>query len=94
MGNRGEYGIENIRKNITIVVATKAGSWLMNHHTGQGAMHGYPRKVADITWSNQEMTAANKTLIMHTLGHWAFTLYVLSLTEVEGILPTEPAREG
>ncbi|APG78080.1 hypothetical protein [Wenzhou qinvirus-like virus 1] len=93
LAHRGDINVENIGKVVTAVVATKAGFWLMNHHTGQHQMQGYPRKVADMMWSAQELTAANKATLMHTIGHWASTLYILGKARIPGILPTDPVAE-
>lgn len=34
-------------------IVTKANYWLMNHHTGQGTIAGYIKKVLDVFYPNQ-----------------------------------------
>lgn len=40
--------VEAINKAITVAIATKANFWLMNHHTGQGQVAGYVKKVLEV----------------------------------------------
>ena len=75
--NRDFYTIDNVRTALTAIVATKAGFWLMNHHTGQGGFMGYPRKVADVLWSGETFPIGMQVKVMHTIGHWSSTLHVL-----------------
>lgn len=74
---------ENIQFALTLIVPTKANFWYMNHHTGQGEVQGYTRKVLvqrfGMNVSEEAVTAA------HTIGHWASTLVLLSLANVTGI---------
>lgn len=59
------------------ITVTKANVWLMNHHTGQGQVAGYVKKVLDVFYPNavtdQVVTAA------HNLGHFTNTLCILKL---------------
>lgn len=77
---------DDIKKAVTIAVATKANYWLMNHHTGQGAVAGYVKKVLDISYkdkvSDQLVSAA------HSLGHYASTLGILNMAGMRGLRPT------
>lgn len=36
---------DNLRRALTVIIATKANYWCMNHHTGQGGVQGYVAKV-------------------------------------------------
>jgi len=72
--------IEAINTAITVAIATKANFWLMNHHTGQGQVAGYVKKVLEVFYPNavtdQVVSAA------HNLGHFCSTLNILSLAEI------------
>lgn len=74
---------DDMLKAITVAVATKANFWLMNHHTGQGGCVGYVKKVLDVFFyqqvNDQVISAA------HNLGHFASTLKVLSLADIENL---------
>ena len=94
LSNRNFITVENVRTALTAIVATKAGFWLMNHHTGQGGFMGYPRKVAEVLWGRQDFPVEMQVRVMHTIGHWASTLHILTKAGVSGIMPTEPAVEG
>lgn len=66
--------VEAINKAITVAIATKANFWLMNHHTGQGQVAGYVKKVLEVFYPNavtdQVVSAA------HNLGHFCSTLKI------------------
>lgn len=78
---------DDMLKAITVAVATKANFWLMNHHTGQGQVAGYVKKVLDVFYpqavNDQVVSAA------HNLGHFASTLKVLSLADIRGLRAAE-----
>lgn len=57
----------------------------MNHHTGQGPLSGYARKVALVqhpAW--RENNNAVVTAI-HTVGHWASTIAIFNIAQVPGV---------
>lgn len=80
----------NIRKALTIIVATKANWWQMNHHVGQGEVAGYVKKVLGIYFPGVIPSAAVE--MAHTVGHWCSTLAILGLAGVEGIRNTTPLQ--
>ncbi|XP_077264311.1 uncharacterized protein LOC143898601 [Temnothorax americanus] len=86
--------VEEMKKGVTIAVATKANYWLMNHHTGQGAVAGYVKKVLEVFYrdrvSEQVVSAA------HSLGHFASTLKVLNTAGIKQIRRATPViqQEG
>lgn len=94
--DRAMFTTANVQKILTAVVATKAGLWQMNHHTGQGRMAGYPKKVAGLIWQDGDDVLPEdlRATVMHTLGHWASTRYVLGKAGIEGILPTDKVNPG
>lgn len=72
-----------LKRAVTVVIATKANFWLQNHHTGQGAVTGYVKKVLDLFYPG----AMTDQLInvAHSLGHFASTLRVLHMAEIPNI---------
>lgn len=74
---------DDMIRGITVAIATKANYWSMNHHTGQGAVAGYVKKVLDIFYtgnvSDQVVSAA------HSLGHFTSTLHILSKVGLRNI---------
>jgi hypothetical protein len=76
---------ELLKQVTTLVVATKAIYWLANHHTGQGKITGYPRKVYNM-WLDAQLFAD----AAHTIGHWASTKAVLILCGIKDVKPTTP----
>lgn len=80
---------ENVAKAIAIIVTTKANFWLLNHHTGQGQVQGYVKKILDVcvfyggNVTEQVVTAA------YTLGHYTSTLKILTIAEVRSIRPSD-----
>lgn len=83
---------DEIVRAITIAVATKANYWLMNHHTGQGAVAGYVKKVLDLFYRDnvtEQMVSA-----AHTLGHFASTLGILSMAGIRNIRPSVPITQA
>ena len=71
------------------IAATKANWWAMNHHTGQAAMVGYALKVANVHLSDLQDNI--RMQLMHLIGHWCSTIYILSIAGVEGLHITVPA---
>lgn len=72
---------EEGKRTLTLIVATKATWWLTNH-TGQGEVIGYTRKVLVAQFGSQ---ATQEAITMaHTIGHWASTIGILSLTTLQG----------
>lgn len=45
--------LEDMSKAVTIAIAIKANYWMMNHHTGQGQVVGYVKKVLEVFYPNQ-----------------------------------------
>ena len=58
-------------------------------------MAGYPKKVAGLIWQegDNQLPEDLRAPVMHTLGHWASTRYVLSKAGIAGILETTKANE-
>nr|AXA52553.1 putative capsid [Linepithema humile qinvirus-like virus 1] len=83
---------EAMMKSVTMAVATKANFWLMNHHTGQGAVAGYVKKVLDVFYpghvNDQVVSAA------HNLGHFTSTLEVLKMAGMAGLSPVKPIMKA
>lgn len=75
--------LDNVRSALTGVLTTKANFWQTNHHTGQGQISGYPKKFVLITFEPAQTQHA--TDMLHTVGHWASTLRILNLAEIQGI---------
>lgn len=71
---------DEMKRSVTVAVATKANFWLMNHHTGQGAVAGYVKKVLDLFYkdrvTDQLVSAA------HNLRHLTSTLGILRITGI------------
>ena len=61
----------------------------MNHHTGQVVMVGYALKVANSHLADLQHNV--KMQLMHLVGHWCSTIYVLTRAGVEGLRSTLPA---
>ncbi len=55
------------RQAATIMVATKANYWLINHHVGQGAFAGFAKKVYSVLLKLIDETHARAAF--HTMGH-------------------------
>ena len=87
---------DNMRKVLTAVAATKAGLWQMNHHTGQGRMAGYPKKVAGLIWQQGEdaLPEELRASVVHTLGRWASTRHLLAKAGIAGIIATQKANDN
>ncbi|KAM0726700.1 hypothetical protein ACS0PU_007884 [Formica fusca] len=79
---------DDMLKAVTVAVATKANFWLMNHHTGQGQVAGYVKKVLDVFYPN----AVNDQVVSaaYNLGHFTSTLRVLGLAEIAGLKVSVP----
>lgn len=64
----------------------------MNHHTGQGQVAGYVKKVLEVFYpiavTDQVVSAA------HNLGHFCSTLYTLDLAGIEGVRAYESVSEA
>ncbi|CAH0388462.1 unnamed protein product [Bemisia tabaci] len=74
-----------IVKALSIVIATKANLYLMNHHTGQGPLQGYAKKVALVQYPTWRENDTAVVTCIHTIGHWASTLAVFHIAQVPGI---------
>lgn len=75
--------IQSIQRAVTVLVATKANWWLTNHHTGQGDVTGYVRKVLEAQYGkNMHQAVVTAT---HTIGHWVSTIYLLQAAGIEGL---------
>ncbi|CAH0394087.1 unnamed protein product [Bemisia tabaci] len=74
-----------IVKALSIVIATKANLFLMNHHTGQGPLQGYAKKVALVQYPSWRENDTAEVTCIHTIGHWASTLAVFHIAQVPGI---------
>lgn len=70
-------------KYLTLVLATKANWWMMNHHTGQNIATGYVRKIIDSNFG--DLDVEDMTQIAHAVGHWASTRKVLNLMGIGGV---------
>lgn len=62
-----------IVKALSIVIATKANMYIMNHHTGQGPLQGYAKKVALVQYPTVHENDNAVVSAIHTVGHWAST---------------------
>jgi len=71
---------ENLQQALTIAVATKATWWVSNHHTGQGYVPGYTKKVLSTIFPQGVTEEAVDCA--HTIGHWVSTIKVLTVAEV------------
>lgn len=61
--------LETMKIAATVMAATKANFWVMNHHTGQGDVQGYIKKVLDIFYkekSSEQITSAAHNLFAST----------------------------
>lgn len=79
---------ENIQKALLCIAATKANFWLINHHTGQGALQGYAKKVAETSMS--DVSENRRAEILHMVGHWASTIHLLNLAGIRHLRTTYP----
>lgn len=79
---------DEMKKAVTVALATKANYWLMNHHTGQGQVAGYAKKVLEVFYPNavtdDVVTAA------HSLGHFCSTRKVMELADIAGVKLAKP----
>lgn len=68
-----------IRNTMSLIASTKLNFFQTNHHTGQGALSGYPLKVFNALFNNELNTPVTPeiTKMVHCLGHWAGTISVL-----------------
>lgn len=74
-----------IIKSLSIVVATKANLYLMNHHTGQGPLAGYAKKVVQVQYPQWRDNDPAVVTCVHTIGHWASTLATFTIAEIPGL---------
>lgn len=81
---------ENLRVALTAIIATKCNFWSINHHTGQGYLQGYAKKVYSTFFAPLLVAESDAIALMHTAGHWASTRHVLSLAGIHGIITTYP----
>lgn len=79
----GYLRLEEMRRAACIIIATKANYWLMNHHTGQGAVAGYVKKILNVYFGD----AMSESMVScaHTIGHWASTIHILTLAGIQGL---------
>lgn len=79
----------NVTRALTLIIATKANWYIMNHHTGQSLTQasGYTYKVLNVIVQN---TGPEYITMAHTIGHWASTLMVLTKCNVTGIRTITP----
>lgn len=84
----GMYSTANQVKARTLILATKANFWTMNRHTGTGEVRDNVRKVIE----QQIMDPPSPEIIRvaYMMGHWASTLYILSLGGIQGLRSTLP----
>ena len=71
-----------VQSMLLCIAATKANWWSMCHHTGQGTMVGYALKVAKCLHVRMQL--------MHLIGNWCSTIYILTRAGVEGLRETLP----
>ncbi|XP_011701116.1 PREDICTED: uncharacterized protein LOC105457888 isoform X1 [Wasmannia auropunctata] len=76
--------VNEMKKGLTIAVATKVNYWLINHHIGQGTVAGYVKKVMDIFFDGMQVSDQMITAV-HSLGHFTSTLGVLSAVGMKNI---------
>ncbi|CAH0393426.1 unnamed protein product [Bemisia tabaci] len=76
---------EAIVKALSIVISTKANLFLMNHHTGQGPLQGYARKMVLVQYPNWRENDNAVVTCVHTIGHWASTISVFTTAAVTGL---------
>ncbi|CAH0380770.1 unnamed protein product [Bemisia tabaci] len=81
----GSVTQEAIIKALSIVISTKANLFLMNHHTGQGPLAGYAKKVVLVQYPNWRDNDAAVVTCVHTIGHWASSISVFTAAAVPGI---------
>ncbi|APG78070.1 hypothetical protein [Hubei qinvirus-like virus 1] len=76
----------------TVIIATKVQWWSTNHHTtqGQGPIPGYVGKVVQTIPAVRDLGNEVQCRVVHTVGHWASTRYILSACGVKNIAPTNP----
>lgn len=80
---RSFLNLEDMKRAITIILATKANWWLMNHHVGQGTVQGYIKKALEVFY--EQRVTEDLVHAAHCLGHYASTLKVLHLAGMQGI---------
>jgi hypothetical protein len=82
---------DNLTTANTIICATKVNFWLMNHHVGQTADRnqaaGYVQKVLVLKYGSPR--PENIVHVVHMLGHYASTRFVLTIAGIPNILETE-----
>lgn len=83
---------EKMKVATTVIVATKANYWTMNHHTGQGAVQGHVKKVLDIFYKDR--VTDSLVSAAHNLGKFVSTLKVLSIAGIESIRGVTPIVES
>jgi hypothetical protein len=89
-------GVEYMKACVTLVAAAKANYWQTNHHTGQGKLSGYPKKVLEVKFASEYKAAGEDRVLstVHKIGHWACTRHVLQVGGVEGLLQTDNVFPG
>jgi hypothetical protein len=72
---------------LSVVIGTKINYWATNHHTGQGSLQGYARKVAmtKLALNTGELDGADWLEAIHRAGHWASTIVILGALNISDI---------
>lgn len=80
-----------VQQAASVIIATKANWWVMNHHTGQGKLAGYAGKVLNIYFGNN--VPADIVSMAHRAGHWCSTLHLLNeagISSLRRVVPQVP----
>lgn len=80
--------VEDMKKAVTIILATKSNWWLMNHYIGQGGVQGYVKKVLEIFY--EQCVTEDIIHAVHCLGRYTSTLKVLWLAGIRNIKVVTP----
>jgi len=83
-----DFSGQDVARAFSIMVATKANWWATNHHTGQGELQGYAKKIALAFFTKDEAELPATATIMRLLGHWVSTRYILTLAGIGDLLVT------
>ncbi|CAH0387134.1 unnamed protein product [Bemisia tabaci] len=76
---------EAIIKALSIVISTKANLYMMNHHTGQGPLAGYAKKVVMVQYPSWRDNDNSVVTCVHTIGHWASSIGIFNIAGVPGV---------
>lgn len=79
---------KDLSRCLTVMLGTKINWWLMNHHTGQGVVVGYAKKVGMVSYElkEEEIQDSGYTKFAHTVGHWCSTKFVLRELGIQHIV--------